>query len=234
MRISKMFPLFGLVLTVGCAAVETTAAPTAAILSTEFPSPTGAALPIEIPSQTATILPAAIPSPSPEIVMMIDDFEGTETFWTVCTDPECADSSAVDVTLTADHASHGKQALKLNFKKNDRPKAVFYLQKTMDLSAGGAVRFDIFNPGTVDGVGFALTTGPDSIWYESDSVPVAEGKTTPLSFDLTAGNYKTLATNWEFRASLAHLDNVTRLSIIIYPKATGAVYLDNLRLVAAP
>jgi hypothetical protein len=91
-----------------------------------------------------------------------------------------------------------------------------------------------FAPGTVDGVGFALTSGPDSIWYESDSVPVPEGKMTPLSFDLTAGTYKTVATNWEFRASLAHLDNFTKLSIIIYPQATGSVYLDNLRLIAAP
>ncbi len=31
----------------------------------------------------------------------------------------------------------------------------------MDLSAGGAVRLDIFNPGAADGVGFALTAGSE-------------------------------------------------------------------------
>ena len=97
---------------------------------------------------------------------MIDDFEGAQTAWTVCADPECTDSSATVVALTADHASQGKQALQLNFEMNDRPKVVFYMQWPMNLGAGRAVRFDIYNPGTVDEVGFALTTGPDSIWYK--------------------------------------------------------------------
>jgi hypothetical protein len=100
-------------------------------------------------------------------------------------------------------------------------------------TTGGAVRFDVFNPGAADGVGFALTTGPDSIWYESDVLPVAAGKTTELWFSFTAANYKTAATNWEFRASLADLDQVTRLSIIVYPNAAGSVTLDDLYLAAA-
>jgi hypothetical protein len=167
------------------------------------------------------------------MILMIDDFEGAQTAWTVCADPECTDSSATVVALTADHASQGKQALQLNFEMNDRPKAVFYVQRPMNLGAGRAVRFDIYNPGTVDGVGFALATGPDSIWYESDRISVMLGKTTTLSFDLTTGNYKTAAAHWEFRASLTDLHTVVRLSIVFYPKAAGAVYLDNLYLAGA-
>ena len=225
-----MFALFGLALTVGCAVDNMTVAPLVATQSTEFPSQTATALPTEISFPTATALSAAIPSPTPGIVIMIDDFEGVQTVWTVCVDPESTDSSALNAALTADHASQGKKALQLNFDKNDRPKAVFYLPKMMDLSTGGAVRFDLFNPGTADGVGFALTTGPDSIWCESDSFPVAEGKTTTLTFDLTAVNFKAAATNWEFRLPLANLDYVARLSIIVNPKTAGAVQGDNLYL----
>jgi hypothetical protein len=120
----------------------------------------------------------------------------------------------------------------LTFAKNDRPKAIFYLQQALNFSGGRTVRFDLFNPGTIDGVGFALTTGPDSIWYESDSVPVPEGKQTTLSFDLTASTYKTAAVNWEFRASLANLGQIVRLSIVLYPKTGGSAFLDNLCLVS--
>jgi hypothetical protein len=230
MRFSKWLFLWILVLTVGCTTGGTAASPTAAVPSPEIPSPTMAVLPAEIPSPTASVQPAEAPSPTPGMVVRIDDFEGAQTAWTVCVDPECTDSSAVSVALTAEHASQGKQALQLNFEMNDRPKAVFYVQRPMDLSAGRVVRFDLFNPGTVDGVGFALTTGPDSIWYESDRYIAAEGKITTLEFDLDAGNYKTAATNWEFRSSLADRNAVVRLSIVIYPKASGAAYLDNLYL----
>jgi hypothetical protein len=79
-------------------------------------------------------------------------------------------------------------------------------------------------------LGFALTTGLYSVWHESDTVPVEQGHTVTLAFDLTAGNYKTAATNWEFRSAIADLDGVVRLSIVLYPRETGSVVVDNIRL----
>jgi hypothetical protein len=228
MRRSMSFVPFVLALAAGCAIHEPTATPTENAGTATAPIATVRSA--EILPPTAEAVPTAAADATPEAVRSIDDFEGAQTAWTVCTDPECADSSAVSVGLTADHASQGKQALQLNFEKNSRPKAVFYLQRPLDLSAGRAVRFDVYNPGTIDGVGFALTTGADSIWYESDRVSVAPGKIIPLAFDLAAGTYKTAATNWEFRAHLADLNAVVRLSIVIYPKTSGAVFLDNLYL----
>jgi hypothetical protein len=218
------------ILSVACASAATAApqnltptqSDTAEPLSTELPAPT-ASIPAPEP---ATLTPSA----APQIVQVIDDFEEDETAWAVCVEPECTDSTAVDAALTPDHATHGIQALQLNFEKSDKPKAVFYIERPMDLSGGRRVSFDIFNPGTIDGVGFALTTGPDSVWHESDMVPVAPGKKVTLTFDLTAGNYKTAATNWEFRASIADLDDVVRLSIVVYPKEAGSVIVDYLVL----
>jgi hypothetical protein len=167
---------------------------------------------------------------APRISRVIDDFEESETAWAVCIDPECPDSSSMDVALTADHATHGEGALQSDFGKNDKLKAIFYLERPMDISGGRTVSFDIFHAGTIDGLGFALTTGLDSVWHESDTVPVEQGHTVTLAFDLTAGNYKTAATNWEFRSAIADLDGVVRLSIVLYPRETGSVVVDNIRL----
>ena len=225
MRMLKALIPFAVLIAAGCAATKLSAAPTATPAPTDLPAPIDSTAPIVPPTMT--------PSSAPQVVLILDDFEEDETAWTVCVDPECADSSAIDAALSPDHATHGIRALQLNFEKNDKPKAVFYIGQPMDLSGGRTVQFDIYNPGTIDGVGFALTTGPDSVWHESDSVPVEKGKKVTLRFDLTAGDYKTAAINWEFRASIADLDNVVRLSIIIYPREAGFAIIDYLCLADA-
>lgn len=230
MRTIKALIPFILTLAAGCATATPTA-PRDLILSSKSTATTNSAdFPAITYSTASADLSTRTPSSAPEVVLTIDDFEGDKTAWTVCIDPECTDSSAVDVALTPDRATHGSHALQLNFEKSDKPKAVFYIEQPMDLSGGRTVSFDIYNPGTIDGVGFALTTGPDSVWHESDMVPVERGKKVTLTFDLTAGNYKTAATNWEFRASIADLNNVVRLSIVIFPKEAGSVTLDYIIL----
>jgi hypothetical protein len=234
MRIRKALIPFSLILAAGCAApppadtaidalsAKSTSTTAAVILPTGTPS--------AAPADPATMTPSA----EPKVLLVIDDFEAEETAWTVCVDPECADSSAFSVELTPDHATHGIRALKLNFEKNEKLKAVFYIEKPMDLSGGRTVRFDMYHEGTIDGVGFALTTGANAVWHESDAVPVEQGMKVTLSFDITAGYFKTAATNWEFRSYLADVDNVVRLSIVLYPRETGSVLIDYLYLSDAP
>ena len=222
MRIFRSLTPLLLFLAAGCTAVSPAPAPTEtpfAVLRSKSTSTTAAAN-----------LPTATPSTGPKGLLVVDDFEGQETAWTVCIDPECTDSSATGVALTSDHATHGTQALALNFEKNDKLKAVFYIEKPMDLSGGRTIRFDIYHEGTIDGVGFALTTGAGAVWHESDTVPVEQGKVITLSFDLTAGTYKTAATNWEFRSFIAGRNNVVRLSIILYPRKSGSAVIDYLCL----
>jgi hypothetical protein len=164
---------------------------------------------------------------------MIDNFEAAETAWLAGTESVFSDSSSVRVALTTEHALQGKQALQLDFENNDRPKAIFYLDGQFDFSQARTLRFDFFNPGNVSGVGISVTTGPNAVWHESDSYPVGAGKTTSLVFDLTANNYKAASTNWEFRASIADLNSVSRLAIIIYPAQSGS-YLDSVTLSNTP
>jgi hypothetical protein len=164
------------------------------------------------------------------VIQVIDDFESAKTDWIAGMEPEYADSSSTSAVLSEDNPSQGTQSLQLSFDANDKPKAIFYVDRQLDLSKGSALQFDIYNPGTIDGAGVSFTAGPDKIWQESDSYPASAGKTTTITIDLTAAAYKTVASNWEFRASLADLDQVSRLAIIIYPSKTGSVYIDNIVL----
>jgi hypothetical protein len=222
MRIGKALIPFTLILAAGCATASPASVPTETSFAVLRAKST--------PTVAAAGLPTMSPSAAPKAVLVIDDFEAEETAWTVCIDPECTDSSATGVALTPDHATHGIRALALNFEKSEKLKAVFYIEKPMDLSGGRTVSFDIYHEGTIDGVGFALTTGVDSVWHESDTVPVGQGEKVTLTFDLTADNYKTAATNWEFRAKIADRNKVVRLSIILYPRKTGSAIIDYLFL----
>lgn len=226
MRIPRLFILLALILVNACGASQpnpkSTSSSAAAPTSTEPPT-----VPVP-PTQTS------VPTPAASTVTKIDDFETSDTPWIAGTEAYFTDSSALSLALTSEHASQGKQALQLNFEKNDTPKAIFFLDKPLDLSHARSLQFDIYNPGNLAGVGIALTTGTDKIWYESDSIPIETGEQTTLSFDLTASTYKAASTNWEFQASIADLNNVSRLAIIIYPIQSGSAFLDNLRLSDTP
>jgi hypothetical protein len=216
MRIPRCLILLALILVTACGtATSTPPQPTA----TQPPPPTNTPLP------AATLV---------LVSTLLDDFEIPDTSWKAGTVADFTDSSALSVALATEHASQGKQALQLNFEQNDKPKAIFFLDKQLDLSRASSLQFDIYNPGTVGGAGIALTTGAESIWYESDSQPVAKGNIVSLSFDLTAGTYKAASTNWEFRASIADLQDVHRLAIIIYPSGSGSAWVDAIRFNSAP
>jgi hypothetical protein len=217
MRITRSLTLLMLVFVTGCGIPAPTAAPT--------PAPTPTPLPSETP-------PPA--SAEPSVYVMVDDFEAAETAWQAGTEAFFADSSALSVAVTSENASQGVQALQLTFDKNDKPKAIFFLDRELNLSQAPFLQFDIFNPGSAVDVIVALTTGPESTWYESMNFPLAAGQINRVVFDLSAGDYKAASTNWEFRATIADLNAVHRLAIIITPAASGSVYLDNILVTNEP
>jgi hypothetical protein len=227
MRIPRFFILVVLFLVSACG--TSTPGPTVTLPVSAIPS-----TPTELPTVAAVPTETSVPTSVTVITLLIDDFEASETAWKAGSEPDFSDSSATDLALTGEHATQGKQALQLNFEQNDRPKAIFFLDKSLDLSQAHFLQFDLFNPGSLGGVGFALTTGTDKVWYESDSVPVGAGKQASLSFDLTAATYKAASTNWEFRAAIPDLNNVSRLAIILYPAQSGSVFLDTIRIGNAP
>jgi hypothetical protein len=164
---------------------------------------------------------------------LLDDFEETATAWRAGQPPDYSDSSATGVTASAQNASHGAQALELSFAKTDAPKAIFYLEKGFNLSGGGYLEFDLYNPGGARAVAIALSLGNNWEWLESAEAPLTEGPQT-VSFDLGAQNYKSLATGWEYTARLEPLNDTRRIAIIVYPSQTGSVFIDALRVSEQP
>jgi hypothetical protein len=226
MRISRTMLLLALFLLGACG--TSTPSPTLSPATTTAP-PTPTEPPTE-PVYTETRTPTSVPA----TLSVIDDFEASATTWLAGTADYFNDSSATNLALTSENVSQGKQALQLNFESNDLPKAIFFLDKPLDLSQGRYLKFDVYNPGSLGSLGIAMITGPDQVWVESDGVGVPSGKLTTLSFDLTASTYKTEATNWEFRAAIADLNEVSRLAIIVYPAKTGSIIMDSLRITETP
>lgn len=159
---------------------------------------------------------------------LLDDFDAPRTAWQSGVAPTYQDSSATKVVLTTDHAT-GKQALALHFTKTEKPKAVFLVERPLDLGQAPILEFDLFNPGVATEVALALSTGSSWEWHESASASLAQGAQT-IAFDLTSNQFKTARSNWAFGVSLAKPAETQRLAIIITPTDDGAVYLDNLRL----
>jgi hypothetical protein len=195
----------------------------------------------EIPSPSAEALPAnAIATPSAEAPttniaaqeIVIDDFEKPTTAWKAGTQPNYTDSSAVKVAVSSEYASRGNNSLALTFG-NDKPKAIFILEGQFDASKGDTLAFELNDPqGTVAAVAIAICTGNDWYWHESTLLPVQPGANN-MAFDLAAPSYKTAAVNWELRATIANRQDVKRYVVILYPTASGTVYLDNFRLLPA-
>jgi hypothetical protein len=193
-----------------------------------IPSPFPSA---EAPASSAVATPSA-KAPAASVASqetIIDDFEKSTTAWKAGTQPSYTDSSAVKVAVSNEYASQGNGSLALTFG-NDKAKAIFVLEGQFDASKGETLAFELNDPqGTVAAVAIAVCTGNDWYWHESALLPVQPGANS-LAFDLTASTYQTAASNWELTATIANRQDVKRYVVILYPTASGTVYLDNFRL----
>jgi hypothetical protein len=235
MKKSKLLiPIFFiLVLAAACGKASPTAAPTNP--PTLVP-PTPTRMPPTSTPLPPTDTPLPIVPPEPEIIV-IDAFEAAQTGWQAGMEPEYTDSSATGVALSSDQASQSPtgdpsvQSLRLDFEKNDKPKAIFYILKSLDFSRSRSIQFDIYNPGTINGVAFGVITGPDGVWFESQTTEVPVGRFHGIGYDLATDYYKALSTNWEFRTPILDQETIQRLAIVLFPVREGSVYLDNILLI---
>ena len=180
-----------------------------------------------------TELVSTEPASLPESLELLDDFEGIASSWQAGMPPDYSDSSALWVQLSTEHAVRGSQALELVFDQNEFPRAIFYLERPLDLSGGGYLEFNLYNPGTAESVALALSTGTSWEWFESPLVPLHEAANT-VSFDLEAANYKSASTGWQYTALITGLEMTQRIAVLVAPRISGSVYLDTLRVSTAP
>jgi hypothetical protein len=176
---------------------------------------------------------------------VLDDFEVASTTWFAGKPPDYSDSTASVVEISTTDQVEGYQSLALSFNftppaegsesLSDLPaqKAIFNKEGLVNLSAARYLTFAISDPERVlDAVSVALSTGGDWYWHESQPVIMDhQGGVNLVLIDLTASNWKTAQTNWEPTAILANTSLVNRISIIIYPRKAGKVYLDYLAII---
>ncbi|MFZ6027381.1 MAG: hypothetical protein ACOYYS_06670 [Chloroflexota bacterium] len=200
---------------------------TAAQTPTPTAAPAASATPTEQLVATASASATSSASPAGKV---LDDFEAGNTSWQAGLPPDYPDSSALAAAITREYAAQGEQALALQFEKNDKPNAIFFLDGVFDLSADRYLAFALIDPQQAAGaVAIALSSGEDWYWHTSPAV-LPRTDAMQLTFDLDAETFQTAATDWKPTAPLANRKDVRRVAILITPKTSGTVYVDTLRL----
>jgi hypothetical protein len=131
----------------------------------------------------------------------------------------------------------GDEVQELRYRAGSNDKAAFTRSIQQDLSAAAALVFDVYNPTDREvKLAVALTTLPGYTWFESRVRTVAPRSwTIGVRFDLTREVWKEEATGWRYVSKPRNLDNVQRLSILIYDRQnSGTLYLDRVRFEQEP
>lgn len=100
-----------------------------------------------------------------------------------------------------------------------------------DWSGKTTLTFDLYNDGDAATADVAIRTGWNWVWHESMPYTLQHGWNYNITYDLTAANWKTAASNWEYTSMIAYLDNVKSIDVGVFGYAhPGFVYIDNIRL----
>ena len=161
---------------------------------------------------------------------VFDNFESSTVNWA---SPGWENAGGVDITISAEKASEGKQSLKL--VAQDEPqdwknRVVIAREASLDLSNSNMV-MDIY---TDAATGMGIQVGFDSAgdYYESEKKILSQGWNKDITFDLGAKDFKCKASEWKNTVPLADRSDITKVFVLItHPKkAKGAtVYVDNVR-----
>ncbi len=229
MKPNRLSSLLLFLLLLAACSPSAAALPTIASSSEEttIESPAKGVLPTLATSATS---PATQTSAPAEV--LLDDFEASASAWKPGIEPGYKDSSAVKVALSTEYPALGKQSLALTFQKNDKPKAIFFVEGQFDLARGATLALALSDPlGVIEAAEIAICTGEQWYWHQSAPVAVQRGP-NELAFDLTASAYATEASAWQPKVPIASLSDVKRIVVLLYPKNNGTVYLDHLRLLS--
>ena len=122
---------------------------------------------------------AAATVPLDAAVTYLEDFESSPTAWKAGIPPNYSDSSAQSVEITTESATHGSQALKLTFDMGVQPKAIFYIERPLNLATQRYLSLDLTtHTGSAGWAAIGLSTGTSWTWHESLPVPLETGTNT--------------------------------------------------------
>jgi len=124
----------------------------------------------------------------------------------------------------------GSQRLQLTLEAGAKDKAAISRGIRIDLSSRDAIELDIENA-TSDKVGMALAIQADE-FYESRQVWINPGPNAGVRYRLQVGDFKSKSSGWRHEAKIGdQLKNVRTMFLLLYTKAPGNFYLDNVAAV---
>jgi len=121
----------------------------------------------------------------------------------------------------------GRLEMELLGGKQDKSALVRSLNR-LDISSRSRIMMDVENQcGENIQVAIALVT---NTYYESRTQWLRPGLNRGVSFDLTAGDFKCKASNWNHSARITRPNSALYLHILIYYNQPGKVIIDNIVL----
>ena len=162
---------------------------------------------------------------------MLDDFSG-ELTWAVETD--WADPATLG-TVTEKNSTNRVAVVQVIPGPKKKCMVSRSLTPPKDLSKHNAVLVDVTSELKDDClVSLAMITIDGVTYIESPAATVKPGANRNIVFRLDGKDFKTAASEWKHTAAAGDLSAVRKIVLVIAPKSTGRVRIDNVRLAVLP
>ena len=159
--------------------------------------------------------------------VLIDDFRKGTLKWSAAAGWSCASG----VEQTTDAAGTG--VMKAKYKMNKPGEnAAFITEGSFDLSDVYRIKMDIYNPNNFSmNAGFAFATGDKWTWQEGQTILLNKGWNYGVTFNLKKKEWKNEASAYRPNVLPADINQVKRLSILLFPPDLGDGYalISNVR-----
>lgn len=125
-----------------------------------------------------------------------------------------------------------RSALKLIYMAGEKDKTSFKHLTYLGADPTGNAMLHIYVPPDCEKppqIGIALSTTAAYVWHESRILPLKLGWNA-VEFPLSAPNWKTQKTKWEFTAGIENIGEIRAVNLIVYnSKETGWLLVDGLQ-----
>lgn len=161
-------------------------------------------------------------------IWVFDDFESSKITWDIASWGNKGKTALVkegeSTVLKIDYTKQAGDANKLVIQKR--------IPKSWALSTRDLVVLDLENKGKAAlQLAVAFQTRDWAGFYESRGKYIRTGNNKSIMFDLRAKRFKCKDSGWANTSELKRMDEFGYMLIIIYPRESGTVTLDNVRFV---
>jgi len=145
------------------------------------------------------------------------------------------DTAATGQVVDSEFFTEGGHSLKLLFNASAASaRAEYEREEAQDWSPYGAILFDIYIPADMPDfrAGVEVETTDNKLKHQALSPPLVKGWNRDVRIDLTAPVFSSVASDWRPVGYLVGRGDIRKVEIHLLPgmAASGAVYLDNVRL----